>query len=206
MVACSNQKSDPMITKEETQEPVRELLAKEEVQETPQAKQNLEIEFVLEDEIITLNTSNITILGAFLNTVTNKEVAISNMDLVKLEMEKLYLLTFNCSENNCSYLLLDRSEPNRSFLLDDLITVEEIIPSPDQSKLLFVINSYRNRTYKVFQLEDWKTVQYDHGLPDENISFDHVSWKDNKSIKMEYVSENNSNEIILQEKEEQLFE
>ncbi len=198
-----------MITKEEPHEPVEEMLEKEEVSETPQEKQNFEIEFVLEDEIITLNTKNITILDAYLKTVKNKQKSISNMELEKLDMDSLYLLAFNCSENTCSYLLLDRNEPNRSFLIDDLVNIKEVSYSPKQSKLLFIIETYHTDTYKIFDLDDWTPKSYEPKLSEEYIRIDNKIWVDEETVKLEYqhLSDSSTNhEMTLKQSKEQLFE
>ncbi|SHM89102.1 hypothetical protein [Gracilibacillus kekensis] len=208
LIACSNHESEPMITKEEPQEPVEELLEKEEITDIPQEKQNLEIEFILKDEIITLNTKNITILGSFLKTVKNKQSAIANMELKKLELDRLYLLSFNCSEDTCSYLLLDRNEPNRSFLIDDLAYIKEINYSPEESKLLFIIETYHTDTYKVFHLEDWTPKSYEPKLPEENIRIENAMWLDEETIKLEYLlrSDNTSHEMTLRQSQKALFD
>ncbi len=196
-----------MITKEDPEQPIDELLDQETVQETPQEKESLEVEFVLEDEIITLNTKNITILGAYLNTVNNRKEAISNMKLEKLDIDRLYLLSFNCTPATCSYLLLDRNEPNRSFLVDDLINLKEVIPSPDQSMLLFIINEFQADTWKVFNLEEWTTTKFDPPPPEE-IRIQMATWLDEESINIEYQQfpDNIVQEMTISKPQEQLFD
>ncbi|MGP4040469.1 hypothetical protein ACTWP4_11350 [Gracilibacillus sp. D59] len=207
LFACSNQDEEQMIVKEETKQPIDDLLDQEVVQETPQEKENLDVEFVLEDEIITLNTKNITILGAYLSTVNNRKKAISNMKLEKLDLNRLYLLSFNCSQNTCSYLLLDRNEPNRSFLVDDLIHLKEMIPSPDQSKLLFIIDNYKTDSWKVFNLEDWTTIKFEPPPPEE-IRIQTATWLDEETINIEYQQspDNTVQEMTITTQQEQLFE
>ncbi|SFM01440.1 hypothetical protein SAMN04487943_106192 [Gracilibacillus orientalis] len=205
LIACSNQDNEPMITKEDPEQPIDELLDQEAVQETSQETENPEVEFVLKDEIITLNTENITILGAYLNTVNNRNRAISNMKLDKLELDRLYLLSFNCSSSTCSYLLLDRNEPNRSFLVDDLINLKDVILSPDQSKLLFIINESQTDSWKVFNIEEWATVQFEPSPP-EKISIQTANWHDEESFTIEYqqLPDNTAQEMIIKEQQEQL--
>ncbi len=207
LIACSNQDNEPMITKEDPEQPIDELLDEEAVQETSQEKENPEVEFVLKDEIITLNTENITILGAYLNTVNNRNRAISNMKLDKLELDRLYLLSFNCSSSTCSYLLLDRNEPNRSFLVDDLINLKDVILSPDQSKLLFIINESQTDSWKVFNIEEWATVQFKPSPP-EKISIQTANWHDEESFTIEYqqLPDNTAQEMIIKEQQEQLHD
>ncbi|MGN8645185.1 hypothetical protein ACTNEO_03705 [Gracilibacillus sp. HCP3S3_G5_1] len=206
LLACSNQNTEPMITKEDPEQSIDELLDQKEVQETPQEKENLEVEFLLEDEIITLNTKNITILGAYLNTVKNRDEAISNMELEKLDLDNLYLLSFNCVQTNCSYLLLDRKEPNRSFLIDDLIHIKEVIPSHDQSKLFFILEEFKADSWKVFDLNEWTTMKFEPPPPN-NIRIQSADWFDEESITINYqqLSDNIVQEVIISEKQEQLF-
>ncbi|WP_208589415.1 hypothetical protein [Gracilibacillus suaedae] len=200
LIACSNQESEPMITKEEPDQPIDELLDHE---ETPQEKESPEVEFVLEDEIITLNTENITILGAYLNTVDDRDRAIANMNLEKLDLDRLYLLSFNCSSTTCSYLLLDRNEPNRSFLVDDLVHLKEVILSPDQSKLLFILNEFQVDTWRVFNLEDWTTVKFEP-TPPEAIHIQTAEWLDEESITIKYqqLPDDTEQEMIITDKQE----
>ncbi|WP_018932840.1 hypothetical protein [Gracilibacillus lacisalsi] len=205
LIGCSNQESEPMITKEDPDQPIDELLDQEEI---PQEKEDPEVEFILEDEIITLNTDNITILGAYLNTVENRDRAIANMKLEKLELDRLYLLSFNCSSTTCSYLLLDRNEPNRSFLIDDLIYLKEVIPSPDQSNLVFILDELQGDTWKVFNLEAWDTVKFEPPPPAEDINIQSAEWLDEESIIIKYqqLPDDNEQEMIITEKQEQLFD
>ncbi|MFD2658176.1 hypothetical protein [Gracilibacillus thailandensis] len=205
LIGCSNKESEPMITKEDPDQPIDELLDQEEI---PQEKEDPEVEFILEDEIITLNTDNITILGAYLNTVENRDRAIANMKLEKLELDRLYLLSFNCSSTTCSYLLLDRNEPNRSFLVDDLVYLKEAIPSPDQSNLVFILDTSQGDTWKVFNLEDWNTVKFEPPPPSEDINIQSAEWLDEESIIINYqqISNNKEQEMIITEKQEQLFD
>lgn len=198
-----------MITKEAPLEAPQELVKTEEMEEESlQNNETLEIEFTSENELITINTANINILNSYLNTFINKEKAVSNMELTKLDIAKLYLLSFNCNETTCSYLLLDRKEPNRSFLVDDLIHIKEALPSPDQSKLLFIIANFDStETFKVFEQNEWTLLNFELPPSEETITINEATWIDEQTIKLQYQepTDNSIHEITLKQKKEELF-
>lgn len=198
LVACSNEEEEPMLTKGE---PEQESI-QEEISEKPVEKENLNIEFSLEEEIITLNTENIPILENYLDTVPKTDVAIEKMELTKLEPERLYLLTFNCQEKTCSNLLLDRNTPNRSFLIDDLVHIKDTIPSTDNSKLLIILEEKQVDRFMVFNLADWTPTKFTTSVTmSDDIRITSGEWIEEETIHLEYtvIADNTVNEIELTE-------
>jgi len=198
LVACSNEEEEPMLTKGE---PEQESI-QEEISEKPVEKENLNIEFSLEEEIITLNTENIPILENYLDTVPKTDVAIEKMELTKLEPERLYLLTFNCQEKTCSNLLLDRNTPNRSFLIDDLVHIKDTIPSTDNSKLLIILEEKQVDRFMVFNLADWTPTKFTTSVTmSDDIRITSGEWIEEETIHLEYtvIADDTVNEIELTE-------
>lgn len=139
--ACSNE--EPAIVKVDTpvdktsEEPelVEEITDDEEIDEF--------IEFPLEDEVVRVNLNQVPILKAYLQAASDREPVIEDMEIQRLltqEGNNIYLLKFSCQNNQCSYLLLDQNTENSGFLVSDLATFENAIPSPDGSMLLLRFN------------------------------------------------------------------
>ncbi|WP_130859791.1 hypothetical protein [Gracilibacillus phocaeensis] len=184
LCACDNDQEDLMITKE------TDAMSNETVEQPPEQAEPIEeqheIEFALDDEVIVLNTNNITILKSFLATTNDREQAVANMKLEKLMLEKLYLLSFNCQDEKCSFLLLDRKEPNRSLLLDDMVKLKEIIPSPEETQL-FILFEHKNKdVWKVFQLEDWEMAPFQAEAELEDLRVIEANWQDEQNIHIQY--------------------
>lgn len=202
-----------MITKEPESTLPQQTTENEEKPERESPVESREIEFVLDDETIMLNPDNITILKSFLETATNREQAIDSMKLEKLTLEKLYLLAFNCKNETCSYLLLDRNEPNRSLLLDDMVTVKEVLPSTEKTKLLFLFENDHKNTWKILQLDQWGNTQFvlEEPLPEKEAEDLHIisgNWIDDTTVHIEYQLEADSTiyEGHLIENTESLFD
>src|SRR5690606_20017294 len=153
------------------------------------------IEFKFNNEILRVNLKQIPILSAYLHAAEDRQSIIEQMDiqqLVNKEDSSIYLLEFSCLEGQCSYLLLDESSENTGLLVADLATFEQVMLSPEQSKLLLKFN--RESTYEyplsnavVVDLENWKVLTLENEAITNNL-FDFqwpilsVNWNDEETI------------------------
>ncbi|UOQ85420.1 hypothetical protein [Gracilibacillus salinarum] len=187
LLSCShNETNETMITNDKEMENTEQSFTEEtNIENTPAEEENRELEFVLEQETVTLNTENIPILKEYLSVMPYQQQDVADMALQKLEIEGLYLLSFNCNDTTCSYLLLDRNEPNRSFLLDDLVLIEEILPSPEQNHFLFLFKQSDTEQYTVFNIEDWKVLDPQPKLT-ETKEITEAAWLDEETFDIFY--------------------
>lgn len=200
LAACNSEEEKTMLTKEEPQE-----IKIEETESDPIEKKELEVEFTLEDEIITLNAKNIPILDAYLETVQHKEATIKKMDLSKLDPESLYLLSFNCEQATCSYLLLDRDKPNRSYLIDDFVGMKDIVASSDLNKLVIILETNDTDMFQIFDLENWEPIiLYTNKIKHDKIRILSSLWQNEHTVQMTYLDtlENTEHTVDLNVVEE----
>src|SRR5699024_10511538 len=80
----------------------------------------------------------VPILNDYIEASASPQKDIHNMKLERVEHtdKKLYILSFSCHEDLCSYIILDRSGDNQAILLADIASLEKMSPSPDDTKLL----------------------------------------------------------------------
>ncbi|UOQ48027.1 hypothetical protein MUN88_18535 [Gracilibacillus caseinilyticus] len=186
LIACSQQDTDEtMITNEEMENSELPLTEEVNIENTLAEEENHKLEFVLDRETVTLNTENIPILKEFLSVISDHQQALADMSLENLDTEGLYLLSFNCNETTCSYLLLDRNEPNRTYLLDDLVLIKEIIPSPERNHLIFLYKQYDAEYFTLFNVEDWKVLHPQPELTDIKEIIE-ATWQDDETIDITY--------------------
>ncbi|WP_163536652.1 hypothetical protein [Gracilibacillus sp. YIM 98692] len=200
LFACSKQEEEPLVVKEEPEEPIEDLIEKEELTEKPIENENFELKFLLEDEVISLNTENISILKSYLSTFddANRKQVIEQMELKKLPLNHLYLLSFSCQSETCSYLLLDRGNPNRSFLLDDFVYIKDITVAPDKNSLIFVMEQLDTDYMVSFYLPEWKTIPLQPSVKlTQHKRVKSLSWIDNDTIQAEVqiIADNNRQQL-----------
>src|SRR5699024_5236781 len=96
------------------------------------------IEFSLVNEKVKVNLSMVPILNDFIEASANEEEVIQKMDIERVQNteKELYILSFSCNNDLCSYIILDRKKDNQAILLEDIASLVQITPSPDDTKLL----------------------------------------------------------------------
>lgn len=131
--------------------------------EGPNSETQQFIEFTLTDRQISLHIDQIPILSNYLAQHTNRNQAIENMQLTQIdedEFDSLFLLSFACENNSCSYLLLN-TETEQSKLLADQAEITRIDPSTDHSKLLIkferqaIEQPWNLNKVMLFDLDNW---------------------------------------------------
>ncbi|WP_440895157.1 hypothetical protein ACS127_11340 [Amphibacillus sp. Q70] len=164
LVACSKQQ--PIIIQEDINAKDEEAitLVEEEHDEDQEPQQFLE--FTLSNQQVTLNIDQIPVLSNYLKQHTDSNKAIQEMQLIQImqdEYDSLFLLSFACQKESCSYLLLD-TESEQSHLLADQAKMVSIDPSPDLSNILFIFErSLPDKPWDinklvVYNIEDWVEV------------------------------------------------
>lgn len=195
LVGCSDE--TPAIVQKDVDgnEEESAILVEQTEDESSATDDNTMIEFNLENEQIMIELSRVPILENYLAQIQNRQQAIENMKLEKIDSsnkDSLYLLSFSLHEDIGSYLLLDKSDQGSSLLLADLATVSDIIPSPDASKLLFIFNrhnpekSWHTNKVVLIDVENFTPI----GMTNEkNLLFtsfkwpiENIAWQDNESI------------------------
>lgn len=153
------------------------------------------IEFTLADEQIMIDLNQVPILKNFLAQIEHRQQAIDNMKLEKIDIsskDSLYLLKFSSNEDIGSYLLLDRTDQGSSFLLADLATLSDIVPSADASKLLFMFKrqnadqSWQTNKIMVIDVANFTPISLTNDKEIKTNTFswpiESVSWQDDDSI------------------------
>ena len=192
IVSCSNVESDieNVIPNPEIKKGEPEL-----VEEITDEEPEVYFEFFLDDEQVTINLKGMPILNNYLQGTASRKQSIEEMELSRIysESENIYLLEFSCSSNSlCSYIILNQSRDNPSFLIADIAKLLEIKPSPDDSKLLFLFErdsgpSQGLKDIVVIDITDWRQLPLRNDTTDEPIlgykwPLAEVKWRDNKSI------------------------
>lgn len=161
--------------------------------------QDVFLEFPLEEESISINVSQISILDSYLKGSGDKNAELKNMQLKKLftlEEKSIYLLQFACRSGGCSYMLLSRGEESFSYLTADFARVKLTQLSPDKTKLLLIFS--RNVIHKdtqlaldklvVIDIEEWGEIplsnQHHRGNFDFRWPILHAKWKDDSAIEV----------------------
>ncbi|WP_164217912.1 hypothetical protein [Virgibacillus sp. YIM 98842] len=192
IVSCSNVESDieNVIPNPENQKSEPELI--EEITDVEEPEEY--IEFFLDDEQVTINLKGMPILNNYLKGTASRKQSLEEMELSRIysENENIYLLEFSCNNSLCSYILLNQSRDNPSFLIADLAKLLEIKPSPDDSKLLFLFErdsgpSQGLKDIAVIDIKDWQQLPLRNETTDDQIlgykwPLAEVKWLDNNSI------------------------
>ncbi|MFD1361530.1 hypothetical protein [Lentibacillus salinarum] len=153
------------------------------------------IEFALPEEKIMVNLKMVPILDSYLQAVPNRQKAIGQMTLDPIQAtdKNLYMLAFSCRETACSYLLMDRTEENKTYLLADLAELSQTVLSPDGTNVMFHFTREESPSHLplsdivVIDLEKWEPMTPDHLQADSfalsytwPIQF--VEWTDNRNL------------------------
>lgn len=134
------------------------------------------IEFALPEEEIMVNLKMVPILNSYLQTMQDRQQAIEEMNLNRLNSgnQNHYILEFSCHGMQCSYLLLDQTEENRAFLIADLAKLFQTTISPDKTKVLFHFNREQSSQppysdIVVMDLEKWEPATLYSQTSEENV-------------------------------------
>src|SRR5690625_33580 len=161
-VAC--QSNEPVIVKQEqtTSSTISdpELIESEVEQEADQY-----IEFSLPYEQVVINLKMVPILNEFLHFIDDKEKAVEKMNLLPIHLGEstIYLLEFSCQQNQCSYLVLDQSKDNPTYLIADLAKYAYTSISPDKTMMFIKFNRKTSLSLPVtdlviIDLEHWNIL------------------------------------------------
>src|SRR5690625_1534951 len=116
LVGCSK---EPPIIIQEFADPTDETSIDFVADEFSDVESNQFLEFTLSDQQISLNTDKIPILSSFLKSHNDRDQAVQDMQLsqiLKDKSESIFLLSFACQDNSCSYVLIN-TESGYSKLL-----------------------------------------------------------------------------------------
>lgn len=135
LVACSS--DEPVIEKKDSP-PKDPDESPELIEETKGDEIVKFIEFSLLDEKVKVNLNMVPILNDYIEASASPEEAIQQMDIARVQHtdKKLYILSFSCNDDLCSYIMLDRSSDNQAILLADIASLVQTTSSPDDTKLL----------------------------------------------------------------------
>ncbi|WP_077325851.1 hypothetical protein [Virgibacillus siamensis] len=154
------------------------------------------VEFALPDEQIMINLEMVPILNVYLRTSKNREKAIREMNLSRIEADskELYLLEFSCHKKLCSYLLLDKSKKNQAYLVADMAKSMQIQLSPDNDKIMLHFNRKQTTPVPlsdivVIDLKNWVPLTLENKSTDEQLlgfKWPLISsyWFDNNTIEV----------------------
>ncbi|OZU90501.1 hypothetical protein CIL03_04965 [Virgibacillus indicus] len=196
LVACTN--NEPAIVKTESP-PDDSSREPELVEEVSGSEDDVEefIEFPLHDEQIRINLEMVPILDAYLLAAKDRQKAIEGMKIERIQAENasIYLLEFSCQNERCSYLLFNRDAADQAFLLADLADAADMIPSPDQTKMLFLFDRKGSlplpfTNIVIIDLEKWDHLTLVNETTDDAVlnftwPLISVNWIDNESIAAE---------------------
>ncbi len=142
------------------------------------------IHFLIEDEVVTINTENIPILYSLLSTSQNIHLTKNKMSLQKVEPLDTYLLSFNC-QKSCSYMIINMTKDMESMLLADYVKFKKYYVSPNRDKVLFVFHQKGYDKTIVFDLNEWKQIKYTtlQEVTDP-LNIQDIQWLDNKSYEL----------------------
>lgn len=132
------------------------------------------IEFIVDDEVVSISIKDIPILKQYLQVQKHPEEKIAEMELKNLGEGQLnfYLLRFSCIKEHCSYLLLHPDSKKSAFLLADFAKFESSQLSPDHTKVAVRFKRLNEQGIPldhivVFDLNGWKPLSLSN-MDDEN--------------------------------------
>lgn len=195
LAACTADNEDALSKVEEVFENAPAKLEVEATDEDEAEAETLKfIEFDLEEENIQIDIKKVLILKEYLNGLKNTDDVISDMNLEKFEIsdKTIFLLSFSCVDDRCSYLLFDENQDKRTYLLADMAQFSNIIPSPDKSRIAIIFNRTIEDRLPVnnvvmFDLANWKTLPlYNYELPYNILNYKwpivSVDWVDEEHV------------------------
>ncbi|MHA6252030.1 hypothetical protein [Oceanobacillus sp. CAU 1775] len=191
LTACTTENKDAISKVEEVFEnaPADLEVADEEMEEAREGKVQF-IEFNLEEENILIDINKVPILAEYLNPLENPQNAIENMSIERLDItnEPIYLLSFSCSNDRCSYLIFHENQEKQPFLLADLAEFSHIILSPDETKVAIqfsrsIEDKVPLNNIVIFDILNWQSLPlYNEELTSNILNFNwpfvSVEWID----------------------------
>ncbi|MBT2216229.1 hypothetical protein KK120_10380 [Virgibacillus dakarensis] len=167
VTACS--KHESVVVKKEANDDPNEN--PELVEQNNDDDANEFIEFALPEEKVMVNLKMVPILNSYLEASANRAEAIKNMTILPIQAgnTNLYLLEFSCSNDLCSYILLDQSKDNPALLVADLARTVQSKLSPDNSKILLQFNREASlpiplTNLVVVDLVEWEQISLTNDL------------------------------------------
>ncbi|MTW88049.1 hypothetical protein F3157_20865 [Virgibacillus dakarensis] len=152
------------------------------------------IEFALPEEKVMVNLKMVPILNSYLEASANRAEAIKTMTILPIQAgnANLYLLEFSCSNDLCSYILLDQSKDNPALLVADLARTVQSKLSPDNSKILLQFNREASlpiplTNLVVVDLVEWEQISLTNETNDLQVLAYHwpiitAEWTDDQTI------------------------
>ncbi|HLQ70310.1 MAG TPA: hypothetical protein VK142_00765 [Bacillota bacterium] len=134
------------------------------------------IEFSLQDEKVRVNLDMVPILGDYIEASASPEKEIQNMGLERVQNtnKKMYILSFSCNNDLCSYILFDEGNDHQAILLADIASLVQITPSPDDTKLLLQFEREESLPLPltniiVINTENWEQIELENETNDMEI-------------------------------------
>jgi hypothetical protein len=154
------------------------------------------LEFSLPEEQIIVNLDRVPILEEYLAGIPNPKAEIQQMKLDRVVMknkDSIYLLQFSCHNGLCSHLLFDQSKEDSAFLLADLAALNDIIVSPDETKIALHFSRQLGEKGTptldkliVMDLENWVIAPLETETTEISLDYQfpiiHANWTDNQSL------------------------
>lgn len=193
LAACTADSEDALSKVEEVLENAPAKLEVEATEEVERERIPF-IEFELEEENIVIDVRKVSILKELLNAQNNPDDAILDMNLEKFEInnETIFLLSFSCMNDRCSYLLFNEGQDKRTYLIADMAQFSHIIPSPDESRIAILFNRAIDDKLPVnnvvmFDILKWETLPlYNYELTDNILNYTwpivSVEWVDDEHV------------------------
>lgn len=140
------------------------------------------IEFSLLNEQVRINLNMVPILNDYIESAAFPKEAIKEMEIKRVRStdKKLYILTFSCNEDLCSYLMLDWSNDNNAaMLLADIASLVQMKPSPDDTKLLLQFERKNSLPLPLAEIivvdtEKWEQLELENKT--NNMDFLEFTW------------------------------
>lgn len=144
LAACA--RSEPAIVREPVSDvPDEEIILTEEKVEDSIVQH---LEFVIDDQLISINLNEVPIIKHYLAQHNNRDLAVQNMMLepVFSDSRDYYHLRFNCNGDLCSVLLIDTGSA-RTYLLADQVTFQTITGLDNRRQLYLIERGLANQSH-----------------------------------------------------------
>lgn len=194
ITACSSNNGDEAIMKADYMDEDMVASAKSDEIKSEEATALEYIEFNLDEEQILIDIGKIPILHEFLRIHQQPQKATQEMNLEKIELalQNIYILSFSCNNERCSYILLHEDQKKRAALVADMAQLVGSYVSPDQSKIALQFNRQSEETIPlsnlvIFDINEWQSlsISKEEMLPNilnYNWPFLSVEWVNGESI------------------------
>lgn len=156
------------------------------------------LEFMIEDEVVSISITEIPILHEFIQAQKNPQQAIEGMQLDKHEvaLQQFYLLQFSCYKNHCSHFILHPDKNKSAILIADMARYETFTISPDESKIAILFSRLGEQEVPlgdivVFDLTNWSSIALINDSKDKDMlgykfPILSVEWQSDDSIAISY--------------------